>query len=64
VPEAAAHPAAPGFRPLLVTTIDQESEDVLSATMQTVDGQPLPKAMPGQYVVVLQDFPVGDRPVS
>src|SRR5438552_1967908 len=30
MPEAAAHPAAPGFRPLAVTAIDQESADVLS----------------------------------
>ena len=52
VPEAAAHPAAPGFRPLAVTAIDQESTDVLSLTMQSADGQPLPTAMPGQYVVV------------
>lgn len=52
VPEAAAHPAAPGFRPLVVTAIDQESADVLSVTMQSLDGQPLPAAMPGQYVVV------------
>jgi len=52
VPEAAAHPAAPGFRPLVVTAIDQESADVLSLTMQSLDGQPLPAAMPGQYVVV------------
>lgn len=52
VPEAAAHPAAPGFRPLAVTAIDQESADVLSLTMQSPDGQPLPTALPGQYVVL------------
>jgi ferredoxin-NADP reductase/MOSC domain-containing protein YiiM len=52
VPEAAAHPAAPGFRPLTVTAIDQETADVLSLTMQTPDGQPLPSAQPGQYVVL------------
>src|SRR5215475_1025044 len=51
-PTAAAHPAAPGFRPLAVTAIDQESTDVLSLTMQNPDGQPLPKARPGQYVVL------------
>ena len=34
-PAAAAHPAAPGFRPLVVTAIDQESADVLSLTMQS-----------------------------
>jgi MOSC domain-containing protein YiiM len=52
VPEAAAHPASPGFRPLQVTAIDQESADVLSLTMQSPNSQPLPTAMPGQYVVV------------
>jgi ferredoxin-NADP reductase len=51
-PTAASHPAAPGFRPLSVTAIDQESADVLSVTMQSPDGQPLPNALPGQYVVL------------
>jgi MOSC domain-containing protein YiiM/ferredoxin-NADP reductase len=51
-PLAAAHPAAPGFRPLAVTAIDQESADVISLTMRNADGQPLPTARPGQYVVV------------
>src|SRR3954466_15641526 len=32
-PAAAAHPAAPGFRRLAVTAIDQESADVVSLTM-------------------------------
>src|SRR3954452_4735726 len=36
-PAAAAHPASPGFRQLAVTAIDQESEDVLSLTMQSLD---------------------------
>jgi ferredoxin-NADP reductase/MOSC domain-containing protein YiiM len=52
VPEAAAHPAAPGFRRLAVTAIDQESADVLSLTMQNRDGQSLATALPGQYVVL------------
>jgi ferredoxin-NADP reductase/MOSC domain-containing protein YiiM len=52
VPEAATHPAAPGFRPLVVTAIDQESADVLSLTMKNANGQPLPMALPGQYVVL------------
>ena len=52
VPEAAAHPAAPGFRQLAVTLIDRESADVLSVTMQSLDGQPLPTAQPGQYIVL------------
>src|SRR5215471_15273592 len=32
VPQAAAHPATPGFRPLAVTAMDRESADVLSLT--------------------------------
>jgi ferredoxin-NADP reductase/MOSC domain-containing protein YiiM len=52
VPAAAAHPAAPGFRPLAVTAIDHESADVLSLTLRSADGQPLPAALPGQYVVL------------
>lgn len=51
-PEAAAHPAPPGFRKLVVTAIEKESADVISLTMQDADGQPLPGALPGQYVVV------------
>src|SRR6201996_7601146 len=41
-PAAAAHPVAPGFRPLAVAAIDQESADVLSLTMHSPDGQALP----------------------
>jgi len=60
VPAAAAHPVAPGFRSLVVTAIDQESVDVFSLTMQSEDGQPLPTALPGQYVVLrLQRSPGG-----
>ena len=51
-PAAAAHPAARGFQPLAVMSIEQESTDVLSLTMQRTDGQPLQTALPGQYVVM------------
>ena len=51
-PQAAAHPVAPGFRPLEVTSIHHESVDVLSLTMQSADGHPLQMALPGQYVVL------------
>jgi ferredoxin-NADP reductase/MOSC domain-containing protein YiiM len=51
-PAAAAHPVAPGFRPLAVTAIDHESADVLSLTMQSPDGHELQAALPGQYVVL------------
>ena len=51
-PAAAAHPVAPGFRSVAVTAIDHESADVLSLTMRSADGQPLPAGLPGQYVVL------------
>jgi MOSC domain-containing protein YiiM/ferredoxin-NADP reductase len=51
-PAAAAHPVAPGFWPLTVTGIDQESADIVSLTMQSPNAQPLRPAMPGQYVVL------------
>jgi ferredoxin-NADP reductase len=51
-PAAAAHPVAPGFRPLAVTAIDHESADVLSLTMQSPDGHELQAALPGQHVVL------------
>src|SRR5262245_42595686 len=51
-PPAAAHPVEPGFWPLTVTGIDQESADVVSLTMQSPNAQPLRPAMPGQYVVL------------
>ena len=62
-PAAAAHPAAPGFRPLAVTEIDHESADVLSLTMQSADGQPLPAALPGQYVVLRLQPTAGGPPL-
>lgn len=62
-PAAAAHPAAPGFRPFTVTAIDRDSADVLSLTMQSRDGQPLDAALPGQYVVVRLQPPAGGRPL-
>jgi len=60
-PEAAAHPAAPGFRQCKVTAIDHASADVLSLTMQSPDDKPLPAALPGQYVV-LRLHPAAGRP--
>jgi len=51
VPQA-AHPAAPGFRSLAVMAIDHESADVISITMHSIDGQPVPIALAGQYVVI------------
>jgi MOSC domain-containing protein YiiM/ferredoxin-NADP reductase len=58
-PAAAAHPVAPGFRPLGVSAIDHESADVLSLTLESGDGRPLLAALPGQYVVLRLQPAVG-----
>ena len=60
-PVAAAHPVAPGFWPLAVAAIDQESADVLSLLMRHPENQPLQPALPGQYVV-LRLRPTGGGP--
>ncbi|MEK1891380.1 MAG: FAD-binding oxidoreductase, partial [Phyllobacterium sp.] len=60
---AAAHPVAPGFRPLVVAAIDRECEDVLSLTMKSEDDQPLPEALPGQYIVLRLQRPGGSPPL-
>jgi ferredoxin-NADP reductase/MOSC domain-containing protein YiiM len=60
--DAAAHPAAPGFRPLTVTATQYESADVLSLTMQS-RGQPLETALPGQYVVLRLQQTAGNPPI-
>ena len=62
-PAAAAHSVAPGFQRLAVTAINQESVDVISLTMQSADGQPLPTALPGQYVVLRLQPKAGSPPL-
>jgi len=62
-PAAAGHPAAPGFRPLAVTAMDRESADVLSLTLRSPNGQPLPTALPGQYVVLRLQRSAGGAPL-
>jgi ferredoxin-NADP reductase/ferredoxin len=52
MPEAAAYPAAPGFHRLTVTSVDRESAEILSLTMQSPNGDPVSAARPGQYVVL------------
>jgi ferredoxin-NADP reductase/ferredoxin len=63
VPQAATHPAAPGFRRLAVAAIDRESEDVISITMQVPDGKPLEAALPGQFVVLRLQPATGGLPL-
>ena len=63
MPEAAAHPAAPGFLRLTVTAIHHECADVLSLTLQAAEGKPLPMALPGQYVALRLQTTAGGRPL-
>jgi MOSC domain-containing protein YiiM/ferredoxin-NADP reductase len=63
VPAAAAHPVAPGFRPLAVRAIQPECADVFSLTLQSADGRPLPAALPGQYVVLRLPRTAGGPPL-
>src|SRR4030095_14029040 len=60
---AAAHPAAPGFRSLVVTAKDHESADVISLTMQSAESHPLATALPGQYVVLRLQRTAGGPPL-
>ena len=52
LPEEAAHPTAPGFSPLTVSSVVQESADVQSILLDRADREPLAEPMPGQYVVL------------
>src|SRR5262245_18047689 len=63
VPAAAAHPVAPGFRPLVVAAVDHESADVISLTLQSADRQPLGASLPGQYVVLRLRPTAGGAPL-
>jgi ferredoxin-NADP reductase/MOSC domain-containing protein YiiM/ferredoxin len=62
-PAAASHPAEPGFTPLTVAAIEQESADVVSLTFTSVDGRPLRAALPGQYVVLRLQPTAGGAPL-
>ena len=51
-PELGLPPAWPGFRPLRVSRMHQESSSVLSLVLVPADGRPLVAAEPGQFVVL------------
>jgi ferredoxin-NADP reductase/MOSC domain-containing protein YiiM/ferredoxin len=51
-PLSSAHPGPAGFQPLVLTARNRESAEVVSFTMQSADGHPLPMPLPGQYVVL------------
>jgi ferredoxin-NADP reductase/MOSC domain-containing protein YiiM len=45
-------PAWRGFQPLRVRRVNKESADVISLTLESKDGSPLPPALPGQFLVL------------
>jgi ferredoxin-NADP reductase/MOSC domain-containing protein YiiM/ferredoxin len=57
-------PAWSGFRTLRVQAVHRETSAVTSIVLESVDGSPLPAALPGQYLV-LRLYPEKDsRPVT
>jgi ferredoxin-NADP reductase/MOSC domain-containing protein YiiM/ferredoxin len=58
--EASPPPAWPGFRPLVVTRIQEESRTVRSLWLADPDGTPVPAARPGQFLTLrLRPDPAG-----
>ena len=45
-------PAWPGFRPLEIVRIEPESASICSFSLASADGEPLPAALPGQYLTI------------
>src|SRR5262245_59556792 len=56
-------PAWTGFRPMRVVRIDRESASVFSLALESTDGEPLPAALPGQFVVLRLPIQDGAPPV-
>jgi MOSC domain-containing protein YiiM/ferredoxin-NADP reductase len=61
MPASAAQTAVPGFRPLRVSQIDRECIDVISLSLQPMEGRRLTTPLPGQFVV-LRLRPTPDGP--
>jgi ferredoxin-NADP reductase len=56
-------PAWPGFRPLKVVDVHQQSQTVFSLSLGATDGSPLPKWLAGQYITVRLPPPRQGAPV-
>jgi ferredoxin-NADP reductase/MOSC domain-containing protein YiiM len=72
-PDAGPPPGWPGFRPLRVSRINQESSSVKSLEFQPADGRPLVAPLAGQFVIlrlkpaaaspaVLRNYSLSDLP--
>src|SRR5262249_18219666 len=73
--DEAQAPAWPGFKQMRVARIHKESDSVTSFILVPVDGEPLPDAQPGQFVVlrlqveaqkapVLRSYSLSDLPAA
>ena len=63
--DAASPPVAwPGFREMTVAEVVRESDSVVSLRLAAPDGQPLPPALPGQFVAVRLKLGEDQRPTS
>ena len=51
-PSISSPPAWNGFRTLKVGAVHRETSEVTSIVLESVDGSPLPSALPGQYLVL------------
>jgi ferredoxin-NADP reductase/MOSC domain-containing protein YiiM len=60
-PASGPSPAWHGFRPLRISRKVRESSNVISLVLEPIDGHPLTKALPGQFVV-LRLRPAPDAP--
>lgn len=56
-------PAWPGFKRMKVSQVHRESDSVTSFTLVSIDGQALPVAEPGQFVVLRLQVDPGKPPV-
>jgi len=60
---ASPPPAWPGFRSLTVTSVDRESDSVVSVHLADPGGTALPPPLPGQFLTLRLNTVPGDRPL-
>ena len=56
-------PAWTGFRPLTVSAVDRESDTIVSIRFADPAGEPVPAALPGQYLTLRLNAEPGGRPI-
>ena len=60
---AVSPPAWPGFRPLTVTSVDRESDSVVSVHLADPAGTALPPPLPGQFLTLRLNTAPGAQPL-